>query len=432
MNSGGSRLSRLIALPIFFGCLSTLFAQTTYYVATNGSSSNDGVSTNTPWPLSYALDNVGPSNTIIVMPGTWSGTEFIIGQPGITLQSQVKWGARIINSPGDGIAVWTGSTPPCLHDVTIDGFEVESPAKHGITIYADSNCIVRNCWVHHIATNGTGEYQGIDATLSSTEQEGQLNVLIENNLIEDIGSPAYAKFCHCMYLAGTNFTVRNNICRYATGNGIQINDNTNLLGSKNIQLYNNLCYNNAWCQIVLGSQYGSVYANLYCNICYNPTNVVGTNSATCTAIGMYTPNGTCSATLTNNILIGGGGTLYEGVLTASVASDYNIIGRIDYMPLTAHSILTTFPGFVNTNNGLYWVAANSPVRGAAFATACGTNDFFGNPQSSVTDIGAFQYNVLYNLDTRALDPSPACPNYWLVLTQPLPPSDLRIVSDSSQ
>jgi len=35
----------------------------------------------------------------------------------------------------------------------------------------------------------------------------------------------------------------------------------------------------------------------------------------------------------------------------------------------------------------------------------GPVDFFGNAQSSVTDIGAFQYSALYAADTRTLDPS---------------------------
>ena len=56
----------LLSLVIIFAnCCSEA---ATYYVATNGWSGNTGLSTNSPWPLVHALINVGPSNTVIVLP----------------------------------------------------------------------------------------------------------------------------------------------------------------------------------------------------------------------------------------------------------------------------------------------------------------------------------------------------------------------------
>jgi hypothetical protein len=45
---------------------------TIYYASPSGNSSNSGLSTNLPWPLQYAIDHAGVSNTIVLMDGTYS------------------------------------------------------------------------------------------------------------------------------------------------------------------------------------------------------------------------------------------------------------------------------------------------------------------------------------------------------------------------
>jgi len=131
-----------------------------------------------------------------------------------------------------------------------------------------------------------------------------------------------------------------------------------------------------------------------------------------------------TATFTNNILIG----ILTLALNAgrySIVSDCNLMSHVDNLPVGPHGMVTNYAGFVNTNSGLYWLNASSPARGAAFITSCGPVDFFGRAQSTVTDVGAFQYNSVYASDSRVLDPSPALPDYWSLPARPPPPAGLR-------
>jgi len=154
----GYRIGCLIALVSLASSLTSVLAGTTYYVATNGLAANDGLTTNSAWPLTYALAHARPSNSIIVMPGTWFGAEIDIGQSYLTVQSQFKWAARILRSPGTGAAIWSSSHT--VHDVVLDGFEISYASQHGAQIFS-SNCVIRNCWIHHCGTNAGTVASGI-------------------------------------------------------------------------------------------------------------------------------------------------------------------------------------------------------------------------------------------------------------------------------
>ena len=200
-------LCALVWLLAFFSLRSLALAGTTYYVATNGVTSNTGLTTNSPWPITYALLNVPASNAIIVMPGTYN-TNLVVRHSYQTLQSQTKWAAKI-NIPGGvnsaGIAVW----PPPIDHVTIDGFEVANAGRVGIAIYG-SNCVARNCWIHNSGRGGnSNDGSGISAYGT------QSNLLIEDNLLENNGFSV--NFDHGIYISGTNCVVRNNVCRGTSG-----------------------------------------------------------------------------------------------------------------------------------------------------------------------------------------------------------------------
>jgi hypothetical protein len=410
MSCGPSEVGRLVALPLFFGSLATVFAGSTYYVATNGSSSNTGLSTNTPWPLTYALA-AGPSNTIIVMPGTWSGSQIDVYYAGTTLRSQVKWRARFLSSPDLGASTRHS-------DTIIDGFEIAYAYNAGVYLSASNNT-VRNCWIHHCGTNAGVVASGINATQDNDgNQNRPRDMLYENNLIEYNGAADAVNWDHGIYVCGTNITVRGNVCRFNICAGIQIWDHG--IGSTNVQIYNNLCYGNGTYGLTIGSEYaGNTFVNAFGNTFVGNYYAIGLGSGGLTTI-----------TCTNNIVIGIQHTLHEFGGTYSISGDYNLMNEVYNLPLGAHGILTNYAGFVKTDGGLYWLAANSPARGAAFYSACAGTDFFGNAQSSVADIGAFQYDALYASDGRVLDPSPACPDYWLVLHGLLAARELHFLSST--
>jgi hypothetical protein len=407
---------------MFLGSLAAVFAKE-YYVSTNGSIANSGLSINAPWSLGKLSYNANiPSNsTITVLPGVYNETNAQntregpgICSPYLTIKSQVKWGAILQNSMDDGLAALT-------NNVTIDGFVIRNAYNNGV-FGSTSNLAVRNCWISYCGTNpASGE-----GPSGISDEPRANNTLIENNLIEHIGNTTRSNFDHGLYIAGRNLTIRNNIIRYCVGAGIQLNDQLQGgNGSTNVLIYNNLIYNNGqWGMYLSSGQSNSVSTTLLNNT------VVGSGIAL--AAGTLLP-GITYMNCSNNILIAGVQTLHtsHSYSTNSVINaDYNIIAITDNMPLGTHGILANNAMFSNTNNGLYWLQSNSIARGAAFATACGPEDFFGNRQSSVTDMGAFQYSFPYGLDNRVLDPSPALPDYWLDLTQLQAPGNVHEVPGS--
>jgi hypothetical protein len=78
-----------------------------------------------------------------------------------------------------------------------------------------------------------------------------------------------------------------------------------------------------------------------------------------------------------------------------------------------HNVLSTDPGLVSTNNGLFWLKANSVARGAAGPSLVPPVSFFEKVARSVTDVGAFQYSNALASDERVLDPSSSTgAEYW--------------------
>lgn len=387
----GSWIQRMVLGMLVLGWFGfSVFAGTTYYAGPSGSSSNSGLSPSAPWPLSYACANIGANNTLIVLPGTYSGGGFAISYPNVTLKSQVKWGARLI-----GGQLGTGAWPAgSASGLVIDGFEIGSVSQMAITIAAGNhNCVVRNCWIHNTGLAGTESGSGIECAVSN-------GILIENNLFEYCGSDSIHN--HCIYIAGTNSIVRYNVTRYGAASGIALGESATGYGMDNIRIYNNLSYGcGHWALVIGGADMHRIY--VYNNTLVSPGYALGMGNS-----GAYT------LYLTNNVLIGGT-AVNNNWGTATAVGDYNIVSGYPGFS-QAHSITSSSPGFVNPAKGLYWLTSASVARNAALSSAFAPTDFFGNAQSSVTDIGAFQYNSVYAADTRVLDPSPSGgANYWQYL-----------------
>jgi hypothetical protein len=199
--------------------------------------------------------------------------------------------------------------------------------------------------------------------------------------------------------------VRNNVIRYHESWGAQIYGSVAPLNvSMECKIYNNLIYGNkdgltVWAG---GGFTNYVYGN---TICYN------TNYG-------FVPN-YGFVDLTNNIILGNpsGDAVQGGDAATTWYCDYNA-STASLSPYDGpHDVVTNYMGFVNSTNGLYWLKADSPARNETLAPVCGPVDFFGDAQSRVTDIGAFQYSAAYAEDSRVLDPS-TNPDYWAILTLP--------------
>lgn len=379
-NSEGSVASSTVSLTV------APVGSTYYYASPLGSSSNTGLSTNSPWPLQYALANAGIGNTVVVMDGVYSSTNGFALTSGSCrhLVAQNKWKPVLTGSTAYAqLTVWGAAG--CV----MDGLCISNATGCGIASDSMSNT-VRNCW---ILQNGT---HGIDFSAA-----GCSNNLVEYNLVEHNNTVNLATK-HGIYFGGLNNTIRGNVFRYnGAGFGIHLYSEY-AISNNNNQIYNNLTEGHT-------NRFGVVvWANAT-----NDTNFVFGNTI---LDGLQVVKGIVC--ITNNIILPSSHDPNNPIDSISgvwpqVNSDYNL-GTNSFIWTGPHDSFTNYSGigFVNPANGLYWISSTSAVRGRALSTGCGPVDFFGNPQSSVTDIGAFQYNAVLSGDMRVLEPSPAEPDYW--------------------
>jgi hypothetical protein len=351
------------------------------FASPDGSAANDGFTTNTPWSLSYALTQAGPTTSITLLPGTYPSIE--ITQPGTKLVSLTKWGAKIIGSSGSH-GIWTD---PAVGDVILDGIQIANSSQDGISLNG-SNCVVRNCWIHDSSSNG------VSSSLN-------MGTLLERNLIEHNGMAVAPGQKPGIALSGTNCIVRGNVIRYNQGWGCQIYAAAPA-SSGECQVYNNLIYSNG-AGVTVWSPAGQT------NYVFNNTIISSTNTCLCSDYGtLY---------VTNNILVAGVGIpLIKTIDGATALSDYNLV-NLSTSPGGPHDVVNSNPGFVNASAGLYWLANGSPAVGLANPTVVPPVDFFGKLQSAVVDVGAVQYSSALAADQRVLDPSTSSgADYWVAFT----------------
>jgi parallel beta-helix repeat protein len=331
----------------------------TYFVATDGKPENDGTS-GQPWPaVEHALAKVGGGHTILVKPGIYRGPIQISRQFAGTrerptvIQSEVKWKAVVIGaeyhviSNGDGCD-W----------VTVDGFEVLGARYDGIKLNGDHN-VVRNCWVHNNQAMGVAMHN-------------KRGGLIENNLIEFNGS--HVQFDHGVYADGEELTVRGNVIRHNANFGLHLYPSI-----KNSRIENNLVYGQVrGAGIIVSCPEGGGR-----NVIVNNT-VLGRHP-----LILWHGNG---ETVVNNILVADGGealSFNEG--TTNVIADYNLCS-----PKSAHDGphgVTGDPLFADANKGLFWLRAESPVRGRGSSEHSPVTDFWGRTRSQgqPPDLGAMPF-----------------------------------------
>ena len=374
-------------------------AATTYYASPSGCVTNTGLSTDSPWPMDWAVDHAGVSNIVCMMDGDYGS--FTITQAWLTVKAINKWQARVTNAPDVGV-FGTDNTD----GITLDGIQVTNSLKTGIETAGDF-ITIRNCWVHHCADSGIATYQ--------TDTESVSYNLFEGNLVEYNGDPRgeVPGLGHGIYVGGVHNTIRNNVSRYNGGFGIQIYPRPNQVMDQN-SIYQNFCHGNDFYATEAGGGiviYASDSTNLLETIILATNHIWGNT--------VIEPDASDGAIVlrygfgfvTNNILVNSNARIHvEG--GATVWADYNAGTKL--MDVTGdHDVITDDLGFVSTNTGCYWLASDSPLRGAALSSVYGPVNFFGTNQTSVTDIGAFQYSVVQAEDTRTLDPSPtAGANYW--------------------
>jgi hypothetical protein len=361
-------------------------AATTRYCSPSGSASSPG----TPVaPMSQAAGQsaTASGDTLYYMDGSYSAIAPTVAN--ITLRSYNKWGAIVNSAAGHGINPSSAAT-----GIVIDGFKVSNAGTDGIKSDADGYTI-RNCWVTNAAAQGVGSHK-------------HDNGLIEYCLVENNGLDG--QLDHGIYVSGTNIVIRNNVTRYNAHYGIQLYPEDGACNQE-CKIYNNLVYGNAH----IDNRGGGI-------VCWINTssNVVVTNYFYGNTISESGPEGALSvaygtAFITNNILLSSTFRI-QALNSVVVKNGYNLSAN-SFEVAGLNNVVSSTANFVSTGTGRYWLVSTSPARGAALSTVYGPVDFFGNTQSSVSDIGFQQYSTTWAADVRTLDPSTSAgANYWSILT----------------
>lgn len=395
-----------------------------FYASATGSMSNDGLTPSTPWTLAGAITNsvqvtngvkiriIGTNTGPYVLDQRMRGTE---AGGYITFESYPsKWSAVINGSATHGF-IGSSSGGSEAQYIKVDGLHIHGNAQDGTG--GNNHWIVTNCWIE-----GNG-LQGVDFSSPTAGTNQVWNSLIENNGT-NTGSPGHY---HGVYFAGQgNVAAANLIRRNGSGAGIQLYTEDVSVKNWDNQFYENTIYG---------------HTNLYGLVCWNgnedsgSSHLLGTNKVFGNTLvdGLGTAYGTIY--VSNNIIFPNPIAPSDPINASgsprapTVVANYNV-SSVTITPTGANDVTSTMAAeFVSTNTGLFWLKSGALARNAAKTTVAAPVDWFGNAQSSVTDIGSVQYSAALAADTRTLDPSGTTPDYWLNLsltTGSRPPVSLHV------
>lgn len=370
----------------------------TFYVAPNGCPSNNGLSTNSPWPFGYAITNAGAGATVMMMDGPFTDGPYFVANASNTFKAINKlkptfW--NIAGSKAQGLIYLPGAA---ASGTVIDGLAFSNCQYTAVYVLNGArNVALRNLWVQH-----TGKTFPPSSNASGVALEPGSDNLVERCILEFNGTNNTGQN-HGIYCGGTNGGYRANVCRYNGGLGIVLNGHA--FYDKNNQFYENLIYGNNNGDPVSDEQFAfaSDTPSSFTNYAYGNTIISRGDYA------IYCKNTDCR--ITNNVIVSTNDGIWH-LAGTTPSCDYNSAPQ----PLAfsgPHDVVNSYMGFVNATNGLYWLKSDSPARRNALAGVCGSVDFFGNPQVLVEDIGAFQHCPMEAADNRVLDPSPPVgPGYW--------------------
>jgi len=442
----------------------TAASAATYYVAKTGNNNNPGTEAQ-PWlTITKAANTLVAGDTVYVKAGTYAERVVPVNSgsgPGAWIEYLVYPGDTV-TIDGSGVAVgdWEGlidirtnkqyiefngfrvtnsqffgilvglhfPTPPqgCSNIVIRNNY-VGTPQNAGIVVSASTNCIVDGNEIAN-ACQSTGETQEI-----LTIQEGCSGVEVMNNYVHGVGNPSLGGEGIDVKNGSSNCTVHDNIVTGVRMVGIYVD--AYALFQSNIQVYNNLVYNNVACAkaICLGAEAGGTLENvqIYNNIIYG--------NGPCSGIAVGNGEGTRTSVIhncniINNTVCNNGshewGENYGGIdvglsvragsvhdiairnnicsqnvghqirvwntrYVSSITVDHNLIDG--FRGVTDETKGTDYvegaPGFVNAAGGDFHLLSNSIAINAGSATSAPAFDYDGNarPSGAAFDIGAYEY-----------------------------------------
>lgn len=393
----------------------------TYYVATNGSSSNNGTNRWAPLDMATGLLCLTNGNTVVLIAGKYAGglqPANIGGTPGnnATLKSEYKWQAVI----ADGTFNMSFQTSPnFITNLTLDGICFSNSTSGDCLSAAGHDNIFRNLRI-------TGSFlQGLNMSNAQCS-----NNIVENCYFYNNGNTNDSHF-HDLYVGSPFNIVRNNVFVGVNsgGYGIQLFSGSTGVTIDHEQVYNNFTvgHTNRHGLVVFATDGASATAG---------TNWIINNDF---LDGIAASYGTLL--LTNNIILpeekssDGSSPIAKGTSGAAptVDEDYNL--GTNSLGGGAHDVTTTLSGigFVNYNAGVWWLAAtNSPAASGGLSSTYPFVSFFGMTSLSSAHIGAMGYDYTLAGDTRTLYPSPnEGADYWRFPISKWTPTKLPTTSAGS-
>jgi hypothetical protein len=348
----------------------------TLYVATNGSDSNNGLNSATPFRTIAKAASVAVAGDVIsVADGQYDGG-FATGASGTASQPIVyfsanKWGAKIV--PPSSSATDAGWNNTGAY-VVIDGFEIDGtndPAsgtkwRFGINSTGEGT-IVKNTHVHHIALTVAVTSSGGAGILLDSYYNGQ-NMQALNNLVHHVGPVGGGNWFHGIYMTASG-KIQNNIVGNVVGGGIHLWHD-----ARHIEVTNNTCFNNKIGIIYGGGDFVNlpppcdyiiVTNNIMCN---NAVNGLSEQQADVDYVG---PN--C---IIRNNLVDNSGTAYSTVITT---------------PTDTYTGDPLFANYQANASGDYHITPGSPAIGHGIGTYSPTADYAGSARggNGRYDIGAY-------------------------------------------
>lgn len=363
----------LLAFYIIF--LSFGATAATKWMSPSGAGARTGADPANAWSQSDAESGIASGDTVIALDGDYL-TSISFNAHFWTLQASNKWGAIVYGSPSEhSIYALDG-----YHTNTVDGMRIANSYISGIKMNGHG-WTIKNCWIEGAGradaawvTNTSGAYTG-----QGIESHGYSGTTIENCYIKNNG--ARLNLDHGMYVSGTNITIRNNISESNVCWGIQLYDGSGDV--KNCSVYNNLVLWN-------GGLPGSPGGGIVCYANAGSTNNFYNNTIISPTYGSIINGG--RACFTNNIIQAGSGyEIVADLIGTNVHMGYNLRTSSLGVGLGTGDVVTNDFKFDSSSSHRYWLASDSPARGAALSTKYPPVDFWGSVQTSVKDVGAFQF-----------------------------------------
>lgn len=384
--------STLVSVLVFIYFTFTAIAAhtATYYVATTGSNSNPGTSSQ-PWrTVAYATSKMIAGDTTYVQGGTYTEGVIRFGKSG-TQAAPI----RLLNAPGQfpiikfidpnqthrALFQNNAGSQKAIGWITIEGFELKN-GYDGIKIYNGHDLTIRRNWIHDslnqgILGNGT-------------------RILIDRNRINHNGNTG-GNQKHGIYMNGTAITITNNIIYDNQYYGIQANGSSSYNSSmhtapefavsRNWVISNNtIGYNRNRAGIVV---WGSTLTNLRIenNILYengsalSSSSVQGIDFVSMTSTGITIKNNLAFASGSGAMNFLGSGAI-QGV---HYTQSGNIVNTLNPKFVNAPATLPASPNFSLTS------ASQAIDKGLPLSETKIAYDGTIRPKLVGYDVGAYEY-----------------------------------------